>query len=238
MQLPRACSSLPLTSEDAPTVVCYLQGYIVRQQACVCAGCCYVQVADIVAKQRRIERQDKPTVEGVSFEHSAACKHAKRAVRKQQAGPMWRMAALLADIHANRFQQDVKIMACTATCSYIDRYACEHALVVQQRHCSGAGHLAHACLLLHPRRACRFFSRVLPVSIGIQHQAWRHPLRYRYAGVGAQRAIAATAMLYVVCLPSNLCASSSATWLFACNSHTLSCRLLHGPFSAWPHAWE
>jgi hypothetical protein len=45
-------------------------------------------------------------------------------------------------------------------------------------------------------------------------------------------------MLYVVCLPSNLCASSSATWLFACNSHTLSCRLLHGPFSAWPHAWE
>jgi hypothetical protein len=31
-----------------------------------------VQVADIIAKQRRIERQDKPTVDGVSFEHSAA----------------------------------------------------------------------------------------------------------------------------------------------------------------------
>lgn len=31
-----------------------------------------LQVADIVAKQRRIERQDKPTVDGVSFEHSAA----------------------------------------------------------------------------------------------------------------------------------------------------------------------
>lgn len=36
-----------------------------------CLPAC-LQVADIVAKQRRIERQDKPTVEGVSFEHSAA----------------------------------------------------------------------------------------------------------------------------------------------------------------------
>lgn len=32
----------------------------------------HVSVADIVAKQRRIERQDKPAVEGVSFERSAA----------------------------------------------------------------------------------------------------------------------------------------------------------------------
>jgi nuclear protein localization family protein 4 len=30
------------------------------------------QVADIVAKQRRVERQDKPAVEGVSFDRSAA----------------------------------------------------------------------------------------------------------------------------------------------------------------------
>ncbi|KAF6262215.1 NPL4 family-domain-containing protein [Scenedesmus sp. NREL 46B-D3] len=31
-----------------------------------------VTVADIIAKQRRVERQDKPTVEGVSFDRSAA----------------------------------------------------------------------------------------------------------------------------------------------------------------------
>lgn len=31
-----------------------------------------LQVADIIAKQRRIERQDKGTVEGVSFDRSAA----------------------------------------------------------------------------------------------------------------------------------------------------------------------
>lgn len=31
-----------------------------------------MQVADIIAKQRRVERQDKPTVEGVSFDRSAA----------------------------------------------------------------------------------------------------------------------------------------------------------------------
>jgi len=30
------------------------------------------QVADIMAKQRRVERQDKPAVEGVSFDRSAA----------------------------------------------------------------------------------------------------------------------------------------------------------------------
>jgi len=41
-------------------------------QSHVCCTHCWSQVADIVAKQRRIERQDKPTVEGVSFEHSAA----------------------------------------------------------------------------------------------------------------------------------------------------------------------
>lgn len=33
---------------------------------------CTLQVADIVAKQRRIERQDKATVEGVSFDRNAA----------------------------------------------------------------------------------------------------------------------------------------------------------------------
>jgi hypothetical protein len=31
-----------------------------------------LQVADIIAKQRRVERQDKATVEGVSFDRSAA----------------------------------------------------------------------------------------------------------------------------------------------------------------------
>ena len=31
-----------------------------------------VQVSDVVSKQARIERQDKPTVEGVSFDRAAA----------------------------------------------------------------------------------------------------------------------------------------------------------------------
>jgi hypothetical protein len=49
-----------------------------------------LQVADIVAKQRRIERQDKPTVDGVSFEHSAA--GAVRGMRRA-AGSSFQQAA-------------------------------------------------------------------------------------------------------------------------------------------------
>lgn len=39
--------------------------------AASCA-CCIVQMADIIAKQRRVERQDKAAVEGVSFDRAAA----------------------------------------------------------------------------------------------------------------------------------------------------------------------
>jgi hypothetical protein len=78
-----------------------------------------VQVADIIAKQRRIERQDKPTVDGVSFEHSAAGEMMCWVLQQEGDGPMgWGVQMYLLRLFTRRSKGLSRVLLALCWCCH------------------------------------------------------------------------------------------------------------------------